>query len=67
MLDMEKKLETRMEEVQVDLRKDLLKVVDDRDLRKDFSNLLEDKMENLEFNFNSKVLTRLDLLEKAYD
>ena len=28
---------------------------------------LEDKIENLEFNFNSKVISRLELLEKAYD
>lgn len=67
MLDLEKKMESRVEEVQNDLRKDILKFLDDRDLKQDITNIIEDKIDSLEFNFNSKILTRVDLLEKAYD
>jgi len=45
----------------------LAKLLDDRDLKQDLTNILDEKVENLEFNFNSRVLSRLELLEKAYD
>lgn len=67
MLDLEKKIEGWVEEVQSDLRKDILKFLDDRELKQEITNIIEDKIDNLEFSFNSKVLSRLDLLEKAYD
>lgn len=67
MLDLEKKMENRVEEVQGDLRKDILKFLDDRDLKIEITNIIEDKIDNLEFNFNTKILSRVDLLEKAYD
>lgn len=67
MLDLEKKVEGRVEEVQTDMRKDILKFLDDRDLKQEITNIIEDKIDNLEFSFNSKILSRVDLLEKAYD
>eukprot|EP00347_Sterkiella_histriomuscorum_P015644 403356242 len=67
MLDLEKKMEGRVEEVQSDLRKDIIKFLDDRELKQEITNIIEDKIDNLEFSFNSKILSRLDLLEKAYD
>lgn len=67
MLDLEKKMENRVDEVQSDLRKDILKLLDDRDLKQEIQTIIEDKIDNLEFSFNSKILSRVDLLEKAYD
>lgn len=67
MLDLERKMENRVEEVQGDLRKDILKFLDDRDLKIEITSIIEDKIDNLEFNFNTKILSRVDLLEKAYD
>lgn len=49
------------------MRKDILKFLDDRDLKQEITNIIEDKIDNLEFSFNSKILSRVDLLEKAYD
>ena len=45
----------------------MLKYLDDRDIKTDLTNIIDDKIDNLEFSFNTKVLSRLDLLEKAYD
>ena len=67
MLDLEKKVDMRVDEVQTDLRKDILKLLDDRELKSEISHIIEDKIDNLEFSFNSRILSRLDLLEKAYD
>ena len=67
MLDLEKKVDARIETVQGELRKDILRLFDDKDLKGELTVLLEDKIDNLEFSFNSKVLARLELLEKAYD
>ena len=67
MLDLEKKFETRIEAVQNDLKKDILRFLDDKDLKGEITVFLEDKIENLEFSFNSKIMSRLELLEKAYD
>lgn len=67
MLDLEKKFEHKTDEMHQDFRRDMAKVLDDRDIKHDVSNLLEEKIDHMEFNFNSKVLSRLELLEKAYD
>ena len=44
-----------------------MKLLDDRELKSEISHIIEDKIDNLEFSFNSRILSRLDLLEKAYD
>ncbi len=67
MLDLEKKLENRIEEVQNDYKRDMVKFLDDRDLKTEITNIIDEKVDNLEFTFNSKILSRLELLEKAYD
>ena len=67
MLDLEKKTDMKIDEVQSDTRKDILKYLDDRDLKVEIMNMIEEKIDNFEFNFNSKVISRVDLLEKAYD
>ncbi len=45
----------------------MTRILDDRNLKTEITNLLEEKIDNLEFSFNNKVLSRLELLEKAYD
>ena len=67
MLDLEKKMELRLEETQLDIRKDLSKILDDRELKNEITNMIDDKIDNLEFNYNNKILAKIDLLEKAYD
>lgn len=67
MLDLEKKMESKTDEIQTDIRKDLARILDDRDLKEEIVSLVEDKIENVEFNFSTKVVSRIELLEKAYD
>jgi phosphoenolpyruvate-protein kinase (PTS system EI component) len=67
MLDLEKKMESKTEEVSIEIRRDVAKLLDDRDLKQEITNIIEDKIDSLEFNINSKVLARVELLEKAYD
>lgn len=67
MLDLEKKMESRTEEIHIGLKRDLAKALDDRDLKQDITDILDDKVESLEYNFNNKIVSRVELLEKAYD
>lgn len=36
-------------------------------MKHDLTNIIDEKIEGMEYNFNNKVLARLELLEKAYD
>jgi hypothetical protein len=67
MLDLEKKTDIRFDELAVDIKKELDRVADDKQLRADLQNMVDEKIESIEFNINNKVVSRLELLEKAYD
>ena len=60
-------MDSRIETVHTELRKDILRLLDDKDLKNEITMMMEDKIDSLEFNFNSKILSRLELLEKAYE
>jgi hypothetical protein len=67
MLDLEKKMDNKIDDIQVELRKDMAKYLDDKDIKTELQLILEEKLDNMEFGFNSKIMSRLEILEKAYD
>ena len=44
MLELEKKFETRLDELQLDVRRDIAKMTDERQLRTELAALVEDKL-----------------------
>lgn len=67
MLDLEKKTDQRLDDMAMETRKEMDRLADDKQLRADVQNMVDEKIENIEFNINNKVVSRLELLEKSYD
>jgi len=72
MLELEKKMEARFDEVGVDMRREVARVSDERQLRQELAALVEDKLgeafdPRLGTGAHAKLAGRVDLLEKAYD
>jgi|JI10StandDraft_1071094.scaffolds.fasta_scaffold167241_2 hypothetical protein len=67
MLDLEKKTDQRFDDMALETRKELDRLADDKQLRADVQAMVDEKIENIEFNINNKVVSRLELLERSYD
>jgi len=67
MLDLEKKTDQRFDEIALETKKEMDRMADDKQLRADIQQMVDEKIENIEFNINNKVVSRVELLEKSYD
>jgi len=67
MLDLERKTDNRIDELTGELKRDVTRLLDDKSLKQEITAILDEKIDNLEFNFNNKIIARVELLEKAYD
>ncbi len=72
MLELEKKMESRFDEIQIDMRREVARASDERQLRQELAALVEDKLgeafdPRLGTGAHGKLAGRVDVLEKAYD
>lgn len=72
MLELERKFETRFDEVQVDLKRDVARMTDERQLRQELASLVEEKLveafdPRVQSGAHGKLVTRVEVLERAYD
>lgn len=44
-----------------------MRTLEEKDFKLDMGRHVGERIDNLEFNFNSKVLGRIEMLEKAFD
>jgi len=72
MLELERKMESRFDEMHMDVRREVQRVGDERQIRNDLTAMVEEKLVDA-FDPRqgggafSKLVSRVEVLEKAYD
>ena len=71
MLELERKLESRFDEVQIDMKREVGRMGDERQLRQELASLVDEKIveafDPRQSGSYAKVVQRIDVLERAYD